>query len=218
VTPPFFADLPTTPGGFACVHADVPLRFHSNSRERPGRNAMRHYRCFDYPDFEKLPVADVVAKDAWLFLWVPGPWLVLGAHVPLVKAWGFKVSGMGFTWIKLNRNNTSALLFADFDLRMGPGLTTRKNAEFAVLGRRGKPKRLSASVLETIVAPIREHSRKPDEIYQRIEQFCAGPYLDLFARQRREGWTVYGDQTSRFDFEGPAQRAPLTYTREGTRT
>jgi N6-adenosine-specific RNA methylase IME4 len=66
-------------------------------------------------------------------------------------------------------------------------------------------------VHEVILAPVREHSRKPDEVYARIERFCAGPRLDLFARQRREGWTIYGDQTSKFDFEGPAERQPLEH-------
>jgi hypothetical protein len=50
----------------------------------------------------RLPVADVAADDAWLALWVPGPWLALGAHVPLIHAWGFKPSGIGFVWVKQN--------------------------------------------------------------------------------------------------------------------
>jgi N6-adenosine-specific RNA methylase IME4 len=182
------------------VHADPPIRFLSNSREPPGRNALRHYCCYDYRDFEALPVGDAVA-DARLFLWVPSAFLVIGAHLPLVKAWGFTQTAMGFTWVKLNRGGRG--------LFMGPGLTTRKNCEYCVLARRGKPERFAKNVLETIIAPIREHSRKPEEIYSHIERFCARPRLDLFARQHREGWVVYGDQASRFDFEGPRQRAPL---------
>jgi N6-adenosine-specific RNA methylase IME4 len=198
---PLFASLSTVPGGFRCVHADPPIRYRSNSRARPGRNAMRHYRCYDYADFEALPVADVVADNAWLALWVPGPWLALGAHVPLMRAWGFAPSGMGFTWVKQNRSGEG--------LFMGPGHTTRKNAEFCVLGRRGKPERLSKSVHEVIIAPLRAHSQKPAEIYTRLERFCPGPRLDLFARQRRENWVSYGDQTSMFDFGGPNERLPL---------
>jgi N6-adenosine-specific RNA methylase IME4 len=199
---PLFAPLPRVTGGFRCVHADPPIRFRSNSRERPGRNAQRHYRCYDYADFEALPVADVVAGDAYLFLWVPGPWLALGAHVGLIEAWGFKPSGVAFTWVK---QYPSGAWF------VGTGLTTRKGTETVILGRRGKPQRLAADVREVIVAPVREHSRKPDEIYQRIERFCAGPRLDLFARQQRDGWVSYGDQTSRFDFEGPRECSPHEY-------
>jgi N6-adenosine-specific RNA methylase IME4 len=58
---------------------------------------------------------------------------------------------------------------------------------------------MSAGVRELIVAPVREHSRKPDETYQRIEQFCAGPYVELFARQRRPNWDSWGDQVGKFN-------------------
>jgi N6-adenosine-specific RNA methylase IME4 len=200
--PPLFAPLPVVAGGFACVHAEPPIRFRSNSRERPGRNAMRHYRCYDYPDFESLPVADVLADDALLALWVPSPFLAVGTHIPLIKAWGFDVSSIGFNWLKVNRDGSP---------RMGPGMVTRKCCEFAVIGRRGKPQRLSKGVLEIIIAEPREHSRKPEEIYRRLEALTPGPRLDLFARQRRENWVVYRDQSSRFNFEGPAERMPLKH-------
>ncbi len=81
---------------------------------------------------------------------------------------------------------------------MALGHTTRKNTELCWLGRRGNPKRLDKGVRELIVAPVREHSRKPDEIYERIERFCAGPYLELFARQRRNGWFSDGNELDRF--------------------
>jgi N6-adenosine-specific RNA methylase IME4 len=163
--PPLFAPLPRVAGGFACLHADPPIRFRSNSRENPGRNARRHYRCHDYADFEKLPVADVAADDAYLFLWVPGPFLAIGAHLPLVKAWGFKPSGVAFTWLKT---------YASGNLFMGPGLTTRKGTETVILAHRGKPKRLSTAVREVIVAPVREHSRKPDKVYARTKNSAPG--------------------------------------------
>ena len=202
--PPLFAPLPHTPGGYGCIHADPPIRYRSNSRERPGRNAMRHYRCFDYQDFEALPVADAAADDGYLFLWIPGPLLVLGVHhTALMRAWGFEPAGMGFVWIKTNRNGS---------LFLGCGHGTRKNAEFCVLGRRGRPERLSKAVHEVILARVREHSRKPEEAYARIEKFCVGPRLDLFTRQRRDGWVPYGDQTSRFDSEDPSERHPLERT------
>jgi N6-adenosine-specific RNA methylase IME4 len=199
--PPLFAPLPRVDGGYGVVHADPPLRFHSNSRENPGRNAMRHYKCWDYPDFEKLPVADVVANDALLALSVPSPFLAIGAHLPLIRAGGFKPSSIGFTWLKVNRNGSPL---------MGPGLVTRKCCEFVVLGRRGKPPRLSNGVLEIIIAEPREHSRKPDEIYARLEALTPGPCLDLFARQRRDGWTLRrSDQSIRFrgTATAPAARA-----------
>ena len=79
-------------------------------------------------------------------------------------------------------------------LTMGGGLTTRKNTETCYLGRRGKPARLAKDVREIILAPVREHSRKPDEVYDRIRYYCAGPYLELFAREVRDGWDSWGDE------------------------
>jgi hypothetical protein len=82
-------------------------------------------------------------------------------------------------------------------------VTTRKNAEYVVLCRRGSPKRLAADVFEIIVAPRRESGRKPDEIYSRIERYSAGPRLDLFGRESRNGWCVWGDESTKFDAPAP---------------
>jgi len=84
---------------------------------------------------------------------------------------------------------------------MGNGYGTRHNAEDCWLGRRGKPQRKSKGVRELIVAPVREHSRKPDEVYQRIEALCAGPYVELFARQQWPGWICVGDEIGKFQRE-----------------
>ena len=81
---------------------------------------------------------------------------------------------------------------------MGNGYGTRQNSEICWLGRRGSPRRKAKDVRELIIAQRREHSRKPDEQYERIEALCAGPYVELFARQRRPGWTAWGDQIDHF--------------------
>ena len=100
-------------------------------------------------------------------------------------------SGAAFTWVKQNKKSTGWF--------MGCGYGTRHNIEICWLGRRGKPKRLSKGVRELIVAPRREHSRKPDEQYERIEGLCPGPYVELFARQRWPGWYAWGNELERFD-------------------
>ena len=84
------------------------------------------------------------------------------------------------------------------DFAIGLGLTTRHNPEICLLARRGRARRIAKDVRELIIAPAREHSRKPDEAYRRIERYAAGPYLELFARQRRPGWTVWGNETGKF--------------------
>lgn len=190
-----FGDLPRK--HYRAICADPPWAFRSNSKAAPGRNAMRHYDCMSLDDIASMPVSDLAADNAALFLWITGPFLAIGAHLPIMKAWGFKPSGMGFVWIKLNP--TAPLTqFTQRDLATGGGFTTRKNAEFVLIGKRGKSVRESASVHEVMVEPRREHSRKPDTFFQRVEQYTSGPYLDLFSRQRRPGWDSWGDEIERF--------------------
>ena len=193
-----FAPLPTIVGGWACVHADPPWRFRSNSVAKPGRNVMRHYDCLSLGHIAALPVKDVVARDAFAFLWVPGPFLVIGAHISILHAWGFEPTATGFVWVKLRSRAAGLFIHLD-DVFIGTGFTTRKSCEFVVIGRRGKPQRLAANVREVIFAPVREPSRKPDQFYDRVEAFCPGPRLDLFGRQSREGWQVYGQESTLFD-------------------
>jgi len=107
---------------------------------------------------------------------------------------GFKYSGKAFTWAKQNPSGRG--------WHFGLGFTTRKNTESCWFGRRGKPKILAHDVSELIVVPRREHSRKPDEQYERVERLCAGSYLELFARQPRPGWTSWGDEVNLFAAEG----------------
>lgn len=151
-------------------------------------------------DIAGLPVQALANDDAHLFLWTTGPFLRRAFDV--IDAWGFKYSGIAFTWIKLRRSHNPlqmrALPLADYDLHVGLGLTTRKNAEFCLLARRGNARREAKDVREVILSPVREHSRKPDEAYARVERYCAGPYLDLFARERRPGWDAWGNETERF--------------------
>jgi N6-adenosine-specific RNA methylase IME4 len=197
-----FTPLPTVPGGFACILADVPSRFRSNSIAKPGRNALRHYACHSMETIATLPIADVAARDALLFFWTTGPLISIGAHIPVIRAWGFEPTAMGFVWVKLNPR-ASTTQFTERDLFFGPGLTTRKNGEYVVLCRRGRPGRIAKDVFEIILAPRRESGRKPDEVYRRIERYCAGPRLDLFGRESRRGWTVWGDESSKFDAPAP---------------
>lgn len=184
---------------FRVCLADPPWHFSSNSDARPGRNARRHYRTMRLKEIAALPVADLMADDAALFLWVPGPLLVIGAHLPILAAWRFKPSAMGFVFIKLKSGASSLRFIVPDDLAIGNGHTTRKNAEFCVLARRGRSIRRSAAVHEVVFGPRREHSRKPDEIHERIERYAPGPYFELFARQSRRRWTTWGDQATLFD-------------------
>ena len=138
-------------------------------------------------DIEALPVETVALTHAVLFLWVTDPFLPQGLE--LMKKWGFRYSTVAFTWAKTGKHA---------EWPMGTGYWTRANPEMCLLGVRGAPSRKSKSVRQLIVSPRREHSRKPDETHERIEALVDGPYLELFARQQRPGWTVWGNQTEKF--------------------
>lgn len=150
----------------------------------------------DLDAIKALPVATIAAKDAHLFLWTTGPCLRQAFDV--IEAWGFRYSSVAFTWVKLRRATDQAQLrflpTAEADLHVGLGLTTRKNAEFCLLARRGNARRNAKDVREIILSPVREHSRKPAETRLRIERYCDGPYLELFARERRPGWDAWGNE------------------------
>ena len=203
-----FAPLPTIEGGWSCIAADVPWNHRSNSIAKPGRNPRRHYDCLSLEQIASLPVKDVAARDAYLWFWVPSPFLVIGAHILIMRTWGFAPTAMGFVWLKTNPR-VQGPFFTEGDLSRGTGHTTRKNCEYVVLGRRGRPKRLARDVFEIVVAPRREPSRKPDEVHARIARYCAGPRLELFARASRPEWTTWGAQARLFDPPGEAPLALL---------
>jgi N6-adenosine-specific RNA methylase IME4 len=181
-------DLAQRSGGAGVVLADPPWHFKVRSLKGEGRSACQHYSVPTFDELAALPVNKIASPDCWLFLWCTGPHLPHGLR--LMESWGFAYSGVGFTWVKLNPSGVG--------FHVGLGFTTRKNTEVCLLGRRGKPGRNAKDVRELIVAPRREHSRKPDQQYERIERFCDGPYVELFARTSRAGWVCWGDQTSRF--------------------
>ena len=81
---------------------------------------------------------------------------------------------------------------------MGLGYHTRQNVELCLSATKGKPKRVSGGVHQVVMAPRREHSRKPDEVYERIEALYPGPYLELFSRTSRTGWDAIGDEVGQW--------------------
>ena len=151
-------------------------------------------------DIKALPIAKLADKNAVLFLWAVDPMIPQALEVG--AAWGFTYKTVAFYWAKLRREGSKrGMQYDDREMRdfpMGTGYWTRPNPEQCLLFTRGSPKRVNADVRKLVIAPRREHSRKPDEQYERIERLCAGPYLELFARQRREGWYSWGAQTERF--------------------
>lgn len=202
-----FAGLPR--GHYGAILADPPWRFRtwngtkvvqardSKSTYKP---ASVHYGTMAIEDIAAIPVADLAADDCTLFLWAC--WPTLEDAFQLLKAWGFTYKTCAFDWLKAHAGQVE-MFRDDTDALMGMGYWTRSNSEPCLLATRGKPKRLNADVRQGIIAPRREHSRKPDCVHERIERLVAGPYLELFARQSRTGWTTWGNEATKFDAPAP---------------
>lgn len=191
--------FPPVPGRFAVVAIDPPWHFDTRAPVKDpaaDRSPQRHYPTADLDHLETLPMGDFLERDAWVFLWLTSPLLVRGVQLRLANAWGLEVSGLAFTWLKLWNDFDTGLLartpLLERDLAVGGGYTTRKNTEPCVLLKRGSPRRARADIREPIISPRREHSRKPEEFYRRVEHFCVGPRIDMFAGADRPGWTRWG--------------------------
>lgn len=181
------SNRPLRMGEYRAILADPPWTFQTRSPK--GRD-----RCPDARHYSVMSLADILAMrpmlDRWaapdcvLFLWCTFPMLEHGLHV--IDAWGFTYRTVAFTWAKRQKTDESKWA-------MGTGYWTRSNAEICLLAARGTPLRHAKDVRQLIIAPRREHSRKPDEAIESIERLVSGPYLELFARPpHRDGWDVWG--------------------------
>jgi N6-adenosine-specific RNA methylase IME4 len=140
-------------------------------------------------DVKALPVSEWAADDAILLLWATDP--LLDKAFAVIRAWSFTYKTVGFYWVKQNTSGNGFFT--------GMGFWTRANPEPCLLATRGHPKRKTADVKRLVVAPRREHSRKPEEMYGHIERLADGPYLEMFARTTRPGWDGWGVQAGLFD-------------------
>ena len=136
-------------------------------------------------EIERLPIKEIADENCALFLWVTFP--LLNEQMQLFEKWGFEYKTLGFSWIKLNPKNLKPFF--------GVGFYTKSNCEVCLLGIKGKMKPISNKVSSVIISPRREHSRKPDEIRDKIvELFGNLPRIELFARQKIAGWDAWGDE------------------------
>ncbi len=168
------------------IYADPPWTFSTYSPKGLGRSSEAYYDCMSLDEIKSLPVLDFAAPDCVLLLWITDP--MLDKAFDVINAWGFTYKTVGFYWAKLNKDRIFGYIEDDHNWAIGTGYWTRACPEQCLLATRGKPHRIHADVRKLIVAPRREHSRKPDEAYERIERLCTGPYLELFARYQRDGW------------------------------
>ena len=172
---------------FSTVMADPPWRFqNSTGKVAPEHKRLNRYGTMTLEDIKALPVAGVAADTAHLYLWVPNALLPDGLAV--MAAWGFRYKA-NVVWHKIRKDGGS-------DGR-GVGFYFRNVTEillFGVIGKNARtlaPGRTQVNMMQT---RKREHSRKPDEQYALIESCSPGPYLEMFGRGVRKGWTTWGNQ------------------------
>ena len=191
-----FDDLPR--GHFGAILADPPWSYVCFSEKGMARSADRHYVTMAADAIEQLPVERACRMPRTLISLDPGT--VPGSRnaSPDYARVGLRalLNRIRLDQAQPKRVANGGFLLDETLFAKGLGHTTRQNAEYVVLGRRGKPRRLRKDVHQLIIQPRREHCRKPDEFYARVERYCTGPYLELFARQRRPGWTAWGDEST----------------------
>lgn len=186
---------------YQIIYADPPWRFtglgskgiRSSKRKNGGayvnRPVEEKYSTMSIDEIKALPVESIVARDAVLFLWTTD------AHLPLaidvMRAWGFEYATVAFRWLKKTATGKQVCYY---------GYWTMKGIEVCLLGRRGKPKPVRHNVRQIVEAERREHSRKPDEVRDRIVELMGDlPRIELFAREDVDGWDTWGNETRKFD-------------------
>lgn len=180
-------------GSLECgvILADPPWQFANRTgKMAPEHKRLSRYSTLTLDEIKKIPVSSACAPESHLYLWVPNALLQEGLEV--MKAWGFKYK-TNIVWHKIRKDGGP-------DGR-GVGFYFRNTTELVLFGVRGKlrtlqPGRTQVNIVKT---KKREHSRKPDELYEIIEACSPGPYLELFARGRHsDRWKAWGNQSEAY--------------------
>ena len=162
---------------FRIIYADPPWGFGDKQANRPDTYLRMRPR-----EIRALDVHMITADDCSLFLW--STWTHLPIALSVIKSWGFEFKGAAFLWHKTN---------ADGSDKMGMGSYLRQSTEPCLLGVKGHPKRLSASVRQFVETVPGRHSAKPPEVRERIVELLGDvPRIELFARERVIGWDAWG--------------------------
>ncbi|MDE6590810.1 MAG: DNA methyltransferase [Oscillospiraceae bacterium] len=167
---------------YSVIYADPPWNY---SDKGCLGSAAKHYRTMTVDDICKIPVNDLADENCILFMWATYP--MLKEAIKVIEAWGFTYKSIAFQWVKQNRSGNGYFF--------GLGRWTRGNTEPCLLAVKGRPKRISASVGQLIISPLRRHSQKPNEARDKIVELMGDvPRIELFARQRADGWDAWGDE------------------------
>lgn len=180
---------PLRPFAYDVIVADPPWLVKLRSQKGEAKAPQAHYRCMTIDQISALPVNNLTGGEAWLFLWTSAPLLDRGFDV--MRAWGFRYCSR-FSWRKTTVNGK---------VRLGPGFVVRTTHEDILIGKIGEPP-YDKALISLFDGEAREHSRKPESFYSKIEAFAPGARrLDLFSRASRPGWTAWGDEAGKFNGE-----------------
>lgn len=181
---------------FQTILADPPWQFQNKTgKVAPEHKRLNRYSTMTLDEIVGLPVSAVTDETGHLYLWVPNALLPYGLRV--MEAWGFKYKA-NIVWHKVRKDGGP-------DGR-GVGFYFRNTTELLLFGTKGKnartlsPGRRQVNIIRTMK---REHSRKPDEQYSIIEACSSGPYLEMFGRGNRKGWTTWGNQADEYEITWP---------------
>lgn len=167
---------------YSVIYADPPWSYKNKGTRAA---ADRHYGTMSLEDIKNLQVEEIAEHDCVLFLWATFP--MIREALETIRAWGFEYKTAAFVWVKKNRRSDSWF--------MGLGNWTRSNTEICLLATRGRPKRVSASVRSLVISHIGRHSAKPPEVRESIVRLMGDVNrIELFARERAEGWDAWGNE------------------------
>jgi len=185
-------------GIFGTILADPPWRFTNRTGKiAPEHRRLTRYATLSIREIKVLPVSNVAAEQSHLYLWVPNALLSWGLEV--LNAWGFEYK-TNLIWHKIRKDGGP-------DGR-GVGFYFRNTTEMVLFGVKGKMRTLDPgrSQVNIIRERKREHSKKPDKLYQIIEACSPGPYLELFARGTRRNWTQWGNEVEDYEPSWPTYK------------
>ena len=170
---------------YQIIYADPPWNYTVFDSKHGGRGTSQYYQTMRAVDIFNLPIPVISDNNCALFLWATSAMLPEALYT--VKAWGFTYKTIAFSWIKQNKKSGGYFF--------GMGSWTRQNTELVLLGVKGKPQRLDASISQIITVPLGAHSQKPVEVRNKIVELMGDlPRIELFARQKVDGWDCWGNE------------------------
>lgn len=169
---------------YQIIYADPPWTYNDKRGGTPRWGAIQ-YNTMTQEEIKQLPVQDITDKDCVLFMWATMP--LLQEALDVIKSWGFKYKTCGFCWVKQNPSGKG--------IYSGLGQWVQGNAELCLLATKGHPHRISKCVKQIVMSPRGIHSRKPPEVRERIVELLGDvPRIELFARERVDGWDAWGNE------------------------